>query len=313
MASNEEYHCTLSKEVQAKAKKELNEDPKTRQKKIDQLRAEIAKYPGLKACTDAGFLLRFLRARKFDLTRAYDLLVNYYAVRNTYPELLSDMKPSTVKMCIELGNTHILPGRCEDGSRVLLFRPGLWDPRTSDIKITDLLRMNLLSVEQLLKEDEEVQIHGIQFCLDASNVGRYHALEIAKGWPGVMISIFQDALPMRLKGIHYINEPTIMSYIFSFIKPFLKEKTKQRLHFHGHDLSDLQKTIPKDILPETYGGEKPPLPYQDGYDRLLALEDYFEDMNKYHLDDPKRLFDKPKGVDPQATGVEGTFKKLEID
>jgi hypothetical protein len=44
----EEYQCTLSKETQAKAKNELNEDPKTRQKKLEELRVRIAKYPGKK-------------------------------------------------------------------------------------------------------------------------------------------------------------------------------------------------------------------------------------------------------------------------
>jgi hypothetical protein len=80
--------------------------------------------PGLNSCTDTDFLLRFLRARKFDMTRTYDLLVKYYAVRNSYPEILNDLKPSLVKKCMDLGFTNILPGKCADGSRVVLFRPG---------------------------------------------------------------------------------------------------------------------------------------------------------------------------------------------
>ena len=77
-----------------------------------------------------------------------------------------------------------------------------------------------------------------------------------------MNTYFQDAMPIRLKGIHYINEPTIMGYIFSLFKPFMKEKTRKRVHFHGHNTADLHKCIPKSILPEQYDGEKPPLPYK---------------------------------------------------
>ena len=40
--------------------------------------------------TSDGFLLRFLRARKFDLERAYLLLVRYLEVREEYPEVFID-------------------------------------------------------------------------------------------------------------------------------------------------------------------------------------------------------------------------------
>lgn len=40
-------------------------------------------YTALVARTDSGFLLRFLRARKFDYERAYNLLENYYRIRWT--------------------------------------------------------------------------------------------------------------------------------------------------------------------------------------------------------------------------------------
>ena len=45
---------------------------------VAHLRAAAA---GLKACTRSDFLLRFLRARKFDYDRAYALLINYYSIR----------------------------------------------------------------------------------------------------------------------------------------------------------------------------------------------------------------------------------------
>jgi len=34
---------------------------------------------------------------------------------------------------------------------------------------------------------------------------------------------------MRLKGMHLINEPSVFSVIFAIVKPFLKEKTVQRV------------------------------------------------------------------------------------
>jgi len=39
----------------------------------------------------------------------------------------------------------------------------------------------------------------------------------------------QDAFPMRLKALHLINEPSIFSLIFAVVRPFLKEKTVNRV------------------------------------------------------------------------------------
>ena len=74
--------------------------------------------------TDDAFLLRFLRARKFDYERAYQLLVNYYTVRAENPDVFKDFKPSTIKHVLEDGVSTFLPKRNKDGQAVLLFRPG---------------------------------------------------------------------------------------------------------------------------------------------------------------------------------------------
>jgi len=39
----------------------------------------------------------------------------------------------------------------------------------------------------------------------------------------------QETVPMRLKGLHFINEPSVFSLIFALVKPFLKEKTVKRV------------------------------------------------------------------------------------
>jgi hypothetical protein len=62
------YECTLSPELQKMAKDELREDENTRNQSLAQFREWIAKHPHIKRCrTDAAFLLRFLRVKKYSV------------------------------------------------------------------------------------------------------------------------------------------------------------------------------------------------------------------------------------------------------
>lgn len=39
----------------------------------------------------------------------------------------------------------------------------------------------------------------------------------------------KDSFPLKVRGIHLINEPIIFHAVFSMIKPFLTEKIKERV------------------------------------------------------------------------------------
>lgn len=80
--------------------------------------------PNLRTRLDDSFLLRFLRARKFDYDRALQLLLNYHAGRKAWPEVFQDLKPSTVKHVLDLGFLTVLPQPDPKGRYILCLRPG---------------------------------------------------------------------------------------------------------------------------------------------------------------------------------------------
>lgn len=80
--------------------------------------------PNLRTRLDDAFLLRFLRARKFDYDRALQLLLNYHAGRKAWPEVFQDLKPSTVKHVLDLGFLTVLPLPDPNGRYILCLRPG---------------------------------------------------------------------------------------------------------------------------------------------------------------------------------------------
>lgn len=84
----------------------------------------LQEQPNLRTRLDDAFLLRFLRARKFDYDRALQLLLNYHAGRKAWPEVFQDLKPSTVKHVLDKGFLTVLPRPDPNGRYILCLRPG---------------------------------------------------------------------------------------------------------------------------------------------------------------------------------------------
>ncbi|CAG5133158.1 unnamed protein product, partial [Candidula unifasciata] len=149
---DDKYTSTLSPEVQEKATKELNENPKTRLLEVKNLRSRLEKVPGLQPQTDVQFLLRFLRARKFDQERTFQLVKNYYDIRLQFPDIFSDLKPTRVRHIFDDDIIEVLKHRDSEGCRVIIIRPANWDveryPLADMIKAIYLLLTNISEVSR---------------------------------------------------------------------------------------------------------------------------------------------------------------------
>ncbi|XP_063281674.1 alpha-tocopherol transfer protein-like [Pelobates fuscus] len=275
------YICTLTPELILKAREELQEKPEWRLRDVQALRDMVCKdYPYLKTRVDDSFLLRFLRARKFDYDRALQLLVNYYSCRKNWPEVFNDLRPSAIKPVLDSGFITVLPHTDHMGRRIVCIRPGQWSPR--NYPMTENVRAIYLSLEKLV-ESEETQVNGIVILADYNNVGLSQASHFGPFMAKKVIGILQDGFPIRIKAVNVINEPRIFKGIFAVLKPFLKEKLVNRFFLHGSDLNSLHKNIPNDILPDEYGGTVGKLdPSAWGQVLLTSEEDIAESLCRAH-------------------------------
>ncbi|XP_060565186.1 alpha-tocopherol transfer protein-like isoform X3 [Ruditapes philippinarum] len=316
-----EYVCTLSDELIVKAEEELNEKAEWRARDIQALREMILKKPELKIRTDDAYLLRFLRAKKFDYDRAFNLIMKHFSMRadEKNKQLFDNLLPSTVKHVLDAGVTGVLPHRDKQGRRVMIFRPGKWDP--SKYAIDDIFRANFISLTKLV-EDDKTQITGIIMIVDLDDLGLNHAKNISPfyakkisgllqeeeaqisgiilladlksmGWKQTrrlkpllarrIIGLLQDSFPMRFKGIHYVNEPVIFDMIFAVIRPFMKQKILDRIHFHGTKYEELSEFIEPQYIPSEYRGSGPPFTNEEWTKTLLSSEDEFIKEARYGL------------------------------
>ncbi|XP_058418636.1 alpha-tocopherol transfer protein-like isoform X2 [Diceros bicornis minor] len=233
------YVCSLSEELVMKAREELQEKPEWRLRDVQALRDMVRKEcPNLSTSLDDAFLLRFLRARKFDYDRALQLLINYHSCRRSWPEVFDNLKPSALKDVLASGFLTVLPHTDPRGCHILCLRPDRWIP--SNYPITENIRAIYLTLEKLIQSEET-----------------------------------QDGFPIRIKAVHVVNEPRIFKGIFAIIKPFLKEKIANRFFLHGSDLNSLHTNLPRSILPKEYGGTAGELDIAAWNTVLLASEEDF--------------------------------------
>ncbi|KAK6303306.1 hypothetical protein J4Q44_G00257600 [Coregonus suidteri] len=267
------YSCTLTPELVAKAREELQEKPEWRLRDVQALRDMVLKeQPNLRTRLDDAFLLRFLRARKFDYDRAMQLLLNYHTSRRAWPEVFQDLKPSTIKHVLDLGFLTVLPHPDPNGRYILCLRPGKW--KANDYPFEDNIRAIYLTLEKLI-QPEETQVNGIVILADYTGVGLSQASNPGPFLAKKVVSILQDSFPIRIKAVNIINEPRIFKGIFAIMKPFLKEKMAERYVLHGSDLRSLHRNIPRSVLPEEYGGVAGHLDMSAWSKTLLDSEEEF--------------------------------------
>ncbi|KAH9491605.1 hypothetical protein Btru_031017 [Bulinus truncatus] len=311
VVSDSNYKCSLSGDVLEKAKKELNEDPSTRLIEVKNLRVRLEKVPGLKPRLDITFLLPFLRARKFDQERTFQLVKNYYDVRREQPDMFDDLKPSRVKHVIDAGIIEVLKSRDNQGSKVIIMRPGNWDP--DRFPITEMPRTVFLIMSKIIMEEEETQVHGIHIINNLAGVTMKHASHIGPSVAKKFLHILQDVVPLRVKRFDYVNEPTFFDIVFAIFKQFMKEKLTKRIVLNGSTFNKLHESINPDLLPTDLGGRQEPHSNKEWVNDFLASDAKFTEDNKFGFLNMSLNKDKDdKKADASLQGLGGTFKKLEI-
>ncbi|XP_038158949.1 alpha-tocopherol transfer protein isoform X1 [Cyprinodon tularosa] len=198
------------------------------------------------------FLIRFLRARDFDLQLSLKLLLNYLQWRRVSPEISTCLCPLSVSGLLKASYHAVLPHRDPAGSRVLIYRIGQWNPK--DWSAFQVFRVSLMTSE-IISRETETQRRGIKVIFDLKGWSLGHALQINPSLARKISSVLSDSFPLKVRGIHLVNEPMFFRPVFAMIRPFLADKIKQRVHMHGtdfhHTLSDF---FSPDVLPPEYGG-----------------------------------------------------------
>ncbi|CAJ1087354.1 alpha-tocopherol transfer protein [Xyrichtys novacula] len=201
------------------------------------------------------FLVKFLRARDFDVDLSLKLLLNYQRWRRESPEISTCLSPSSVLGLLQTSYHAVLPQRDHTGSRVLVYRIGQWNPK--EWTALQVFRVSLMTSE-IIAMEIETQRRGLKAIFDLHGWSFGHALQINPSLARKISSVLSESFPLKVRGIHLVNEPMFFRPVFTMISPFLPDKIKQRIHMHGSDFHDsLSDFFSPHVLPPEYGGEGP--------------------------------------------------------
>lgn len=202
---------------------------------------------------DDGRLRTFLRGCKFSPEKVKQKLDMYYTMRNAVPEFFSnrDMNRPELAQIMDIVDMPPLPGLTPNGRRVVCLRAV--DKGNLPDNVADGMKLAMMIGDIRLLE-EKVGVAGDVYILDASVASPVHFAKFTPALVKKFLVCVQEAYPVKLKEVHVINISPIVDTIVNFVKPFLKEKIRDRIHIHS-SLEDLYKFVPKEMLPTEYGGD----------------------------------------------------------
>lgn len=211
---------------------------------------------------DDRFLLRWLRARSFDLRKSEIMLRNHMEWRKkmNLEKLKDEFKVPEVIQKYDGGGVF---GHDKDGCPVWIYTIGRLDPKglLRAAKKSDIINDKLVTLEKIFdifKEESEKRgkvVDQVVVIEDLDQLGMRHLWK-----PGIelfteALSIYEAHYPEILKTGIVINAPRIFPIAFNLVKPFLSEETLKKIKILGKDYKEeLLKHIDADQLPVYYGG-----------------------------------------------------------
>ncbi|VVC38573.1 Cellular retinaldehyde binding/alpha-tocopherol transport,CRAL/TRIO, N-terminal domain,CRAL-TRIO lipid [Cinara cedri] len=238
-----------------RAKNELNETPERRAEALAELRKLIQEEKNLYLPTDAStelYLLAYLRVCKFYPDSAFKRVKSLYKLRQKNPKYCSDLIPSIEKNVFEQNILTVLPLRDQHGRRIMITECGQrW--KVKNCSLTEIFRGIELVMEAAILEPR-TQVSGTVLLVDFIGLTINHVWQFTPNFAKLTLDWIQYSMPARLKEVHIVNQPYIFNMVFAMFKPFMQEKLRNRLFFHGYDHTSLLSYLDAKCLPTKYGG-----------------------------------------------------------
>jgi len=264
------------------AKKELNEDPETKQQAITELRQLLHEATDLHYNDDDEFLLIWLRACHFYPKSALEKMRTTAEFRKENAALVKGLMPEMEKRSFcEHEVVNVLKNCDQKGRRVLIVNVGkLWNP--NEVPSDSMFKMFYL-IHIAAQLEPETQCRGVVVIMDFDGLGMSQVRSLTPTFSKRLLTFIQDAMPIRMREIHIVKQPFVFKMVWALFKPFIREKLNKRIWFHGGNMKTLHEYLDPATLPENYGGVLPAINYsgKEWYPAIEKHEDFVRQWSEF--------------------------------
>jgi len=279
-------------------------------KALESFKADVRAFGFEDPPYDDSYLLRFLRARKFDLKNTMAMWINFIKWRKE--NNVDDIKNFVFAEIEEVKQfyPHGYFKTDKQGRPVYIERLGL-------LKLQQLFKCTTEDryIKYFIQQNERLVTEIFPACSKAAGKKidqRIFIIDIKGGSTKIMSkqvydfiktmnSVGSDNYPEILGKMFIVNAPLLFSGIWAMIKPWLDEKTKSKITILGSQYdTQLQEYIDPENLPDFLGGKSTTAEYGEflNIERgPWVVEEEPETLNKEDEASPRRFEDEKENND----------------
>ncbi|KAI9033009.1 CRAL-TRIO domain-containing protein [Hyaloraphidium curvatum] len=234
-------------EAAARAERRLSLDVADFRAPVARLVPELFRFTGTEH--PDVLALRFLRARKWDLEKAVDMLVGTlkWRYKAGFADFFRDMERLVGDKGLAAEKGYLLPGADLEGRPVLAAHFSRHDPKACQVIESKRLALYLVeTVRVALRAPAEA----LTLVVDFKGFGLSNMdMDLAKFMIGALEAYFPESLGAAL----LVDAPFIFRGVWAVLKQLLDPVVASKIHFISK--SKVAEYVPRSSLPKSLGGD----------------------------------------------------------
>uniref|UniRef100_A0A182RXD9 CRAL-TRIO domain-containing protein n=1 Tax=Anopheles funestus TaxID=62324 RepID=A0A182RXD9_ANOFN len=278
---------------------ELTRWPSVDRETVEKIKQWLSTQAHLPQLQDHEIAL-FLHANYGNEEASQRTIENYYTLRTSHRECFTDrdVYNDALQTAQKIMMFTMLPGETKEGYKMVYTRLLISD--TSEFNHPQILKFMTMCLDLWVKLEGNANGHIMLTDMQGMHLG--HMTKLNMGASKKHMFYVQEALPVRLKQIHFINVVPFMNRLMFLMRPFLRKDVQDMINFHV-EMDTLHKVIPVESLPNECGGTA---------GTVQELHDSFKNKLYGHTDwfrnaESQNLVDEAKRVPPPRRYMFGLF------